>query len=154
MNQELHARGHEWDATGYEQVSTTISCLLTRFHLRTPWSLIHFYRSFRRVRKEARSVPGLLKTVFLIENVRTCYTLSFWKNTEAIYAFNVKVNSHIRAANSSFQHLEFAPSGVQLWSAQFRLSAVSPHNLRWDSFDLRQHLNLARSSSEAHANVA
>lgn len=154
MNQDHHARQHESDATGYEPVTTSISCLLTRFRLRSPWSLIHFYRSYRRIRKEARNVPGLLKTVFLVENARTCYTLSIWKSPEAIYDFNVKVDSHIRAANSSFQHLQFAPSGVQLWSAQFRLSALSPNNLRWDSFDLRQHLNLSPSYPTTHSYVA
>lgn len=150
MNQPHHAREHEADATGYEQVSTTISCLLTRFRLRSPWSLIHFYRSFRRIRREARHVPGLLKTVFLIEDARTCYTLSFWKNPGAIYDFNTKVNSHIGAANSSVQHLQSAARGVHLWSAQFRLSAVSPYNLRWDSFDLRRHLNLSSSKTNVH----
>jgi hypothetical protein len=154
MNQDHHGREHESDATGYEQVSTTISCLLTRFRLRSPWSLWHFYRAFRRVRKEARNVQGLLKTVFLIENAHTCYTLSFWKNAGAIYDFNIKVNSHIRAANSAFQHLQFASSGVQLWSAQFRLTAVSPHNLRWDSFDLQSHLDLSPRSAKARAHVA
>jgi hypothetical protein len=153
MKRVHFTRDHESDATGYEQVITNISCLLTRFQLRSPWSLVHFYRSFRQVRREARGIPGLLKTVFLIENARTCYTLSIWKNPEAIYDFNVKVDSHIRAANTSFRHLQLTPSGVQLWSAQFRLSAVSPHNLRWDSFDLRCHLNLPQSSPTEHAHA-
>jgi hypothetical protein len=154
MKLDHDLREHESDATGYEQVTTTISCLVTRFHLRSPWSLVHFFRSYRRIRKEARNVPGLLKMAFLIENPRTCYTLSIWKNPQAIFDFNVKVDSHIAAANRSFRHLQFAPSGVQLWSAQFRLSAVSPHNLRWDSFDLRRHLDLTPSSSRSPAHVA
>lgn len=154
MNQAHQSEEHESDATGYEKVSTSISCLLTRFQLRSAWSLIHFYRSFRSVSKEASGVPGLLKTVFLIENARTCYTLSFWRDPEAIYAFNTQVDTHLSAANSSFGHLQPGPNGVQLWSAQFRLSAVSPYNLRWDSFDLGSHLNLPTSSRKAHAHVA
>lgn len=154
MNLDQPCPEHEAEATGYLRVSTNISCLLTRFQLRSPWSLLHFYRSFRAIRKEARDVRGLLKTVFLIENARTCYTLSIWENAEAIYDFNSQVDAHIRAANTSFRHLRLGATGVQLWSAQFRLSAVSPYNLRWDSFDIRAHLNLPAQTTRVHAHVA
>ena len=68
---------HEADATGYERVESTISCVLTRFQLRSAWALPGFYRSYRAIRQQAREHGGLLATVFLIENLRTCYTLSF-----------------------------------------------------------------------------
>jgi hypothetical protein len=124
----------------FARVDTTISCVLTRFHLRSSWLLIPFYLAFRRVRKEARQVAGLLQAVFLIENRRTCYTLSLWKDDQAIVHFG-SVRSHIQAANSVFasgscngQH------GPEIWSAQFRMWAVSCHNLNWEGFDLRTHL--------------
>jgi hypothetical protein len=143
---------HESEATGYERVDTNVSCMLTRFHLRSALSLIHFYRSYRRVRAESRRIPGLLKTVFLIENARTCYTLSIWANSDAIYDFNGQVNSHVDAANSSIRHLKRGATGVELWSAQFRLSAISEFNLRWDTFDIRPHVT--PTSPTRHSHVA
>lgn len=144
---------HESEATGYERVDTNVSCMLTRFHLRSAWSLIHFYRSYRRVRAQSDRIPGLLKTAFLIEDARTCYTLSIWENADAIYDFNGQVDSHIDAANSSIRHLKFGAGGVELWSAQFRLSAISAFNLRWDSFDIRRHVKLT-TPTRGHAHVA
>lgn len=126
-----HQQDHEADGTGYERVDTPISCLLTRFHLRSAWSLIGFYRTYRYVRRQATSRPGLLATAFLIENARTCYTLSFWKDADAIREFNTHARAHVSAANWSFGRLVFEAGRPELWSAQFRLSAVSPHNLSW-----------------------
>jgi hypothetical protein len=78
-----------------------------------------------------------LQALFLIENLHTCYTLSLWANDCAIVDFG-QVRAHITAANSAFrptyrQDLQRA----EIWSAQFRLWAVSSHNLNWEEFDLR-----------------
>jgi len=121
----------------FARVDTSISCVLTRFHLRSSWSLIPFYLAFRRIRSEARTIAGLLQASFLIENRRTCYTLSLWKDDYSIVDFG-SVHSHIRAANSVF-------SGAygqrpEIWSAQFRMWAVSCHNLNWKGLDWQAHL--------------
>ena len=121
----------------FARVDTTISCVLSRFHLRSSWSLIPFYLAFRRVRREARVIAGLLQASFLIENRRTCYTLSLWKDDHSIVDFG-SVRAHITAANSVF-------SGVygrrpEVWSAQFRMWAVSCHNLNWEGMDWQMHL--------------
>lgn len=118
---------HEAEGTGYARVDTSVSCLLTRFKLRSAWSLVRFYRTFRRVRRDADTVPGLITSLFLVEDLRTCYTLSLWATPSSIRQFNTDTRAHIRAANKSFKDLEFGPDGPELWSAQFRLSAVSPH---------------------------
>lgn len=124
----------------FARVNTSISCVLTRFHLRSIWSLIPFYLAFRRVRTEAREVAGLLQAVFLIENRRTCYTLSLWKDDQSIVRFG-NVRSHIKAANSVFASGACnGPQGPEIWSAQFRMWAVSCHNLHWEGLDLKTHL--------------
>jgi hypothetical protein len=121
----------------FARVDTKVSCVMTRFQLRSAWSLIPFYLAFRRVRRSAVDVAGLLKAVFLIEDLHTCYTMSIWKDDCAIVDFG-NVKAHIMAANSAF-----APTyrkdmmRAEIWSAQFRLWAVSSHNLNWDGLDLR-----------------
>jgi hypothetical protein len=126
-----------YSGAAFARMDTTISCLLTRFQLRSVWSLIPFYLAFRRVRRSAKDVSGLLKAVFLIENLRTCYTMSFWKNDCAIVDFS-RVNAHIKAANSAFGPTYRKDlKRPEIWSAQFRLWAVSCHNLNWEGLDLQ-----------------
>jgi hypothetical protein len=122
---------------GFARVDTTVSCVLTRFRLRSCLSLIPFYLAFRRVRDDAREIEGLLQATFLVENLHTCYTLSLWKEDWAIPEFG-RLRSHVNAANSAF-----APTyrkdlnRAEIWSAQFRLWAVSCHNLNWEGLDLQ-----------------
>lgn len=122
---------------GFARMDSTVSCVLTRFRLRSFWSLIPFYLHFRRVRRAARDIRGLLKATFLIEDLRTCYTLSLWTDEWAIVDFG-SVRAHVDAANSAFgptyrKDLKIA----EIWSAQFRLWAVSCHNLNWEGLELK-----------------
>jgi hypothetical protein len=133
----------EWPDTdpstgaAFARMDTTVSCLLTRFRLRSAWSLIPFYLAFRRVRRNAQSVSGLLQAVFLIEDLHTCYTMSFWKDECAIVRFS-NIGAHIRAANSAFGPTYRRDlNRAEIWSAQFRLWGVSCHNLNWEGFDLQ-----------------
>ncbi len=125
---------------GFARVETTMSCVLTRFQLRSCWSLVPFYLKFRRVRDESRAIHGLLQAIFLVENSHTCYTLSLWKDDYAITEFGA-VCSHIAAANSAFGPTYRADlKRAEIWSAQFRLWAVSSHNLNWEGLDLQSIL--------------
>lgn len=128
----MNRRHDREDGTGYRPVQATTSCVLTRFRLRSPMSLLRLYRAYRRVKQESRELSGLVVSAFLIEDLRTCYTLSIWRDASAILLFNSKVRSHVAAANRSFHEVEVDERGPQMWSAQFQLCAVSPHNLRWD----------------------
>ncbi|PWT88612.1 MAG: hypothetical protein C5B54_10365 [Acidobacteria bacterium] len=142
MDEKQQSWSEDSPITGaaFARVDTNISCLLTRFHLRSSWSLLPFYLAFRRVRKEARKVSGLLQAVFLIENRRTCYTLSLWKDDYSIVHFG-SVRSHIQAANYVFASGSCnGRRGPEIWSAQFRMWAVSCHNLNWEGLDLKTHL--------------
>lgn len=129
----------DYPSTGaaFARMDTTVSCVMTRFRLRSVRSLIPFYLHFRKVRRASMKVDGLLKAVFLIENLHTCYTMSIWKNDCAIVEFG-GVYAHVAAANSAFgptwrNDLKRA----EIWSAQFRLWAVSAHNLNWEGLDLQ-----------------
>jgi hypothetical protein len=128
----------EYPSTGasFARVDTTVSCVMTRFRLRSIWSLIPFYLAFRRVRRASIRVDGLLKAVFLIENLHTCYTMSLWKNDCAIVEFG-SVHAHVAAANSAFKPTWRSDlKRAEIWSAQFRLWAVSAHNLNWQGLNL------------------
>src|SRR5262245_61366460 len=85
--------------TSFARTDSSVSCVLTRFRLRSIWAMAPFYLRFRSVQREARQVSGLIKALFLIEDLRTCYTLSLWRDDAAILSFNSCVPSHIHAAN-------------------------------------------------------
>ncbi len=120
---------------GYRTVESTACCVLTRFHVRSFWSLVRFYVWFRQIRRDARDESGLLKAVLLFENFRTCYSLSLWRNEAAILRFNSRISAHVKAANAAIGGLEFFQGKRELWSALFLLSAVS-NNLCWRDFDI------------------
>lgn len=133
----------EWPAdrpisgAGFERVDATVSCVLTRFRLRSAWWLPPFYFAFRRIRKEARQLGGLIRASFLIENLRTCYSLSLWTDDGAIVEFGTRVRSHVGAANRAFGRTYRRDlRRAEICSTQWRLWAVS-HNLNWDDLDLR-----------------
>jgi hypothetical protein len=126
-----------YTGASFARVNTTVSCVLTRFRLRSAWSLIPFYLAFRRVRRDARDVAGLLQAAFLIEDMHTCYTMSLWNDDCAIVDFG-GVRAHIFAANSAFGRTYREDlNRAEIWSAQFRLWAVSCHNLNWEGLDLQ-----------------
>ena len=122
--------------TGYERVESDVTCVMTRFEVRSTWALLRFYWLFRQVRAGSRGIPGLLASLFLIENRRTCYTLSLWRDDAAILQFNNHVVAHVHAANSCFRHLAKVDQRPRLWSAQFKLFAVSSTNLQWQGVDV------------------
>lgn len=87
--------------------------------------------------KEAEQVPGLLRSVFLIENLTTCYSLSLWSRWDDIPIFGTRAPYHVRAARSVFGRLQMSKyGGPELWSTKWRLTSIS-NNLSWEDFDLR-----------------
>jgi hypothetical protein len=129
----------------FSRVTSDHSCIITRFQLNSPIHLARFYLAFRRIRRDAERISGFLRSAFLVENIHTCYTLSFWENERAILEFS-SVHSHIRAANSSFRATYRRDlNRHEIWSAQFRLWAISAHNRNWDGLKF----SLAESSETA-----
>jgi len=124
----------------FARVDSTVSCVFTRFRLKSPFALIPFYLAFRRVQRDSRSVSGLLHSVFLVEDLRTCCTLSFWIDDWSIVEFS-RVRTHVHAANSAFRFTHRNDlKRHEIWSAQFRLWAVSCHNRCWEGSNLEDAL--------------
>jgi hypothetical protein len=124
---------------GDNPVEVPLTCVITRFGLRSAGHLLPTYLDFRKVVEEARAVatPGLLRSAFLIENSKTCYSLSVWAEQNAIPMFGGSVPSHVDAARRVIGRLAHdRERGLELWSTKWRLVSVS-NNLNWSDFDLR-----------------
>jgi hypothetical protein len=119
-----------------KRVASSVTCVLTRFALRSIVDAPVFWLAYRQVRSEAsKKVPGLLKTALLREGFRTFYTLSVWSDAAALSEFGTQVRSHVPAGNWIFTVARKAPRGIELWSTQWLLTAVG-RNLEWGDFDL------------------
>jgi hypothetical protein len=128
-------------------VDSSIRCVITRMRLRRPWHLVSAYRTYRSLHRaaERRQVPGLLKTTFLVEDLRTCYSMSVWDGQPAFSAF---VEEHVDAVNRVFGHLAYDEErGPELWSTTWQLSALS-HNQRWGDLDLLARIGSDRLTFE------
>jgi hypothetical protein len=123
---------------GQRPVDVPVTCVITRFGLRGAHHLLPTWRSYHDVTRETRrsGTPGLLRSAFLVEDPKTCYSLSLWRDPAAIPWFGTNVPAHVDAARQVFGRLAFDPeTGPELWSTRWRLVAVS-NNLRWNGFDL------------------
>lgn len=121
---------HESIPTDYVAVDSKVFCMLTRIKLKSTRSMWTMYQMYRKIRASAEDIDGLIVSLFLVAGPRTFFTLSIWKDVDAIYEFN-GLREHVDAANMSFGLVNWLPDGPEIWSAQFRLSATSPNNLRW-----------------------
>jgi hypothetical protein len=125
------------NAPGDHPVDVPVTCVITRFGLRSPLSFLLTYIDYRRTIKQAAQTPGLLRSAFLVENLTTCYSLSIWSCPDAIPLFGTNVPYHVTAARSVFGRLLTSKHGSpELWSTKWRLTVVS-NNLQWEDFDLR-----------------
>lgn len=128
---------------GDRRVDSPVVCVLTRFGLDHPRSILPMYREFGRVVRDVRrtETPGLLRASFLVESPRACYSLSIWDSEESIPVFGANVESHVQAARRGFRRLRVDPDrSVQLWSTKWRLHSVS-NNLGWEDFHLERYLS-------------
>lgn len=134
-------------------VDSSLRCVITRMRLRRPWHLVSAYRIHRSLRRAAqrRQVDGLLKTAFLVEGARTCYSLSIWDGEPM---FSGRVPEHVKAVNKVFALLAFDEDrGPELWSTTWRLDALS-HNQRWDDLDLIARVGRDRLTGAGMAGAA
>lgn len=99
-------------------------CVTTRFRLRHAWALPSMYLAYRRMRPALATAPGLLRYAFVIEHPLACYTLSVWESQAALEDF-ANTRSHIAAV----RHAKGACR--EIWSAYWRLDAVSAYASRW-----------------------
>lgn len=138
---------------GDHPVDVPIICVITRFGLRSARYLLPTYLDYLRVVREAKKTqtPGLLRAAFLIENLKTCYSLSIWASYDAIPRFGTNVLYHVVAGNKIFGRLAKRDDGYpELWSNKWQLTSVS-HNLNWENFDLRGLILALESERRQHA---
>jgi hypothetical protein len=100
--------------------------------LRGPADLLLTYRDFHTVEADLlrRKPEGLLKTAFLVDSSRSCFSLSVWASETAIARFGADADAHTRVARGVFPRLRFVEHRPELWSTKWRLTAVSG-NLNW-----------------------
>lgn len=122
-------------AMGFDAVSSEVSCVITRFEVRSCWSLFRFLYEYSRVKRDSKQISGLIVTLFSMENLRTYYTISVWADSLAIGDFNTRVLSHITAARYSIKALRYDSDGARLWSGRFLLVGRSHHNINWTALD-------------------
>jgi hypothetical protein len=130
--------GFGFSGAGYDTVDSRVTCVITRFQLRSALDLVRMHRLYRRVRRDARRrCSGLLHAGFLVEGLRTFYSFTLWTDDAAILEFGTFVDSHIRAAGHGLR-ATFRPDveRPEIWSTQWRLTAVS-ENLNWEGVDVR-----------------
>lgn len=130
-------------AADYLRVSSEMLCILTRMHVRHWWYLAPAYFHFRRIRRLCgQRTPGLLRFAFVVESPWTFYTISLWRNGEAIVKFG-NLPEHVTAARWTFRHTD------EIWAAEWQLSGLSSR-ARWGSQDLvpEDHVVLQRHARE------
>lgn len=129
--------------SGYTPLSSEVTCVVTRFGLRSAWSLPWMWLAYRRVRAASRDVAGLLRAAFLVESPRVCYVFSIWSGDAALLEFGTRVSAHVEVARHTFRRtFDAARERPEVWSTQWRLAAVS-NNLNWQDFDLPAALDEA-----------
>ena len=82
------------------------------------------YRALRGMRADLEATPGLVRYAFLVEEPRTCYTLSIWKSEAALERF-INVRSHIAALRRAQHWCD------DIWSGYWQLDAVSRSAQQW-----------------------
>jgi len=127
-----------FSGAGYDSVDSRVTCVITRFQIRSALDLVRLHRLYRRVRRDARQrCSGLLHAAFLVEGLHTFYSFTLWADDAAILEFGTFVDTHVRAAGhglrATFRRDVERP---EIWSTQWNLAAVS-ENLNWDGVDVR-----------------
>lgn len=139
--------GWRFNQPGDHQVTAPAICVITRFGLRNVIQLIATYLDYRRLKRDIELSPdsGLIRSAFLVENLRTCYSLSIWQDRKAIARFGSQIPRHVDAARRVLNRLDNGTDGrPQLWSTKWQLISVS-NNLAWGDWDFLSRFNLSEA---------
>ncbi|HXF68488.1 MAG TPA: hypothetical protein VNK89_01665 [Thermoflexus sp.] len=128
-----NGQGRLINLIGYKPVAAPLYCVLTRIRLRHPWALPLMVLAYLHVKRQARLIPYLKRTAFLLQDIHTFFILSIWEGEQGFLDFGTFVTSHIVAANRAFAFTALRAGRPEIWSTQWRIWAVS-NNLNWDGF--------------------
>lgn len=105
--------------------SDSMLCLVTRVKVRKLTTLISIIFAFFRMRRKARSVPGLLESIILIQRQRTVIFLSLWQNSQAMAQFATAVPEHAFVVRQMYY------AHAEVWSGAFTLQNESSTKNPW-----------------------
>ena len=117
------------EAGAYLAINPSPVCVITRFRARSILGIFALFSLYRSVRNANTRREGLLSAKFLLEDWRTCLTLSIWSGDSAILQFNRGIE-HVHAANVSFGIVEWLEKPA-IWSGRLRLERISRFNHEW-----------------------
>ncbi|MHB8685977.1 MAG: hypothetical protein ACYDB4_02145 [Candidatus Dormibacteraceae bacterium] len=130
----LDALGRKVGVYGHELVEAPLICVLTRIRVRSVWVMPAMWRAFRRVESDAKSIPELRRTAFLLEGPRSFFILSIWSNEAGLLAFGTQVHSHLAAVRRALASASRHGLRAEIWSTQWRIHAAS-NNTQWGEPD-------------------
>lgn len=99
-------------------------CVTTRFHLKRFWTLLPMYLTYRRMERDLKQAPGLIRYAFMVQSPVACCTLSVWESEAALVEFS-NVPGHVNAVRRA----KYWCRGI--WSAYWHLDAVSKYAQQW-----------------------
>lgn len=100
-------------------------CLVTRIEARSGWEVGVLILSFRRMRRQARQVAGLVEA-FMILRRPAVYIVSLWSDERAIADFATAVPSHLAMVRWTHGRK------LRTWSALYNFVGTSPPSAPWE----------------------
>jgi hypothetical protein len=130
------------EVLGKVRVQAILFCALTRFQLSSMAHLPACYWAFRKARREATRIDGYVAAAFLFESPRVFFSLSLWKDGQAIETFN-RLQTHILAARWIMRHVHNRQRRrAEVWSTRWAIDTAS-QNLHWGDIDWHGLLHTA-----------
>mgnify|MGYP001275848175 CR=1 FL=1 len=117
--------------SGHERLEAPIYCVLTRIQLRRISALPLMLYGYLQVRRQARNAPRLVRSAFLLRDLRTFFILSIWEGEEGILTFASQAPVHTKVARWAFSWAAHGLEGPEIWSTEWRIWAAS-NNVNWN----------------------
>lgn len=105
-------------------------CLITRIKVRRVSTVAWILISYLRMRRRARTVPGLLDMAVQLRSPRAVVFVSLWEDANAMAEFNTAVPEH------PLEVRRMRVAGAEVWSGLFRFVGPSPTARAWPELAL------------------
>ena len=105
--------------------------------------------AYLRIRRQSKRVPGLIKSAFLTQGVRTFFIVSVWHGEHGFPDFGADAPSHVDAVRYAWRASASSEGDrPEIWSIQWKASAAG-YNLNWDDVDWYGLLGITMTSQES-----